>query len=313
MGHPVAVKLPTKVVGERPAWLSQSVFPCESRFLDLGDSVIHYVDEGRGPVLLFLHPAPGSSFIFREFIRQLRARFRCVALDYPGFGLSVPSDSYRFTLERFSGTVGRFVEALDLKGVTLMVHDSGGPIGLGAATKAPERFRGFILTDTLAFPIAGYPLVEVMLRIATRFPFRALNNRFNLLARLVSTMAPVGRRLSAEERAVYRQLFPTPEKRDRILLLFRQLIENRGYLAKLEADLRTNFRDVPTLLMFGQFDPVRLVGWVDRLRGIFPNHVVRIIPREGHFPHEGSPQRMINEIQQWYDAVFGQEENGVAG
>lgn len=299
--------------GERPPWLSQSLFPFESRFLEVRDSLIHYVDEGTGPPILFLHPAPASSFIYRAFIAQLRNRFRCVALDYPGFGLSVPHNGYALTLESLSGTVAQFVEALDLRDIILMVHDSGGPIGLGAATRTPERYRAFILTDTLAFPVRGYPLVAMMLRLVTSRPFRALNRHFNLLPRLVSTMAPVGRRLSPEERAIYRHLFPTPETRDHILFLFRQLVENPGYLARLEADLRENFRDTQVLLMFGQFDPVRWVGWVNRLQGIFPRHEVQIIPREGHFPHEGSPQRMIVAIQKWYDAVLREGEIGLAG
>ncbi len=297
----------------RPPWLSQFLFPFESRFLEGRNSLIHYVDEGTGPTILFLHAAPASSFIYRGFIAQLKDRFRCVALDYPGFGLSVPHNGYALTLENLAGTVAHFVEALDLRGITLMLHDSGGPVGLGAATKAPERYRAFILTDTLAFPVRGYPLVEMMLRLVTSSPFRALNRHFNLLPRLVSTMAPMGRRLSPEERAVYRHLFPTPEWRDHILLLFRQLVDNPRYLAKLEADLRKNFRDTPALLMFGQFDPVRMVGWVNRLQGIFPQHEVQIIPREGHFPHEGSPQRMIDAIQKWYDAVVREGEIGLAG
>jgi haloalkane dehalogenase len=292
------------MAGERPAWLSRSLFPFESRFLDLGGFRIHFVDEGTGPVLLLLHPAPGSSFIYRTFIQELRGRFRCVALDYPGFGLSTSAPGHRFTLEGLSDTVGRFVEALDLRDITLMVHDSGGPIGLGAATKTPDRFRSFILSDTLAFPVAGYPLVELMLRIVTSFPFRNLNNRFNLLPRMVASIAPVGRRLSSEERRAYRQMFDTPEKRNRILLLLRQLVEGRTYLEQLELNLREKFRDAPALLMFGQFDPVRFVGWVDRLCGIFPNHDVRIVPREGHFPHEGSPHYMIEQIRQWQDRVL---------
>lgn len=65
--------------------------------------------------------------------------------------------------------------------------------------------------------------------------------------------------------------------------------------------------------MFGQFDPVRWVGWVNRLQRIFPRHEVQIIPWEGHFPHEGSPQRMIDAIQKWYDAVLKESEIGLAG
>lgn len=288
---------------KRPVWLKESVFPFKSRFITLGDARVHYVDEGRGPVLLFVHSAPSSSFLYRAFIRDLRSDYRCIALDNPGFGLSSISDGYPLTLPRLSTDVARFVEALDLQDITMIVHDSGGPIGLAAAVRMPERYRAFVVTDTLAFPLTGYPLVRLMLRLVTSRIFRIWNQRSNILARMVSTLAPVGRRLSQEERETYRSLFPTPEARDRILLLMRELINQPRFLATLEADLRTYFSDRPALLIYGQFDPTRLVGWMSRFGEIFPTHRARIVPREGHFPHEGAPQFMIREIRSWYEDI----------
>src|SRR5262245_21184793 len=73
----------------RPAWVDPALFPFRSRFVDIDGHRIHFVDEGSGPTILFLHPGPAWCFYFHEFIRDLRDGFRCVALDYPGFGLSV--------------------------------------------------------------------------------------------------------------------------------------------------------------------------------------------------------------------------------
>lgn len=78
-------------VTERPAWVSDELFPFESRFVELDGNVVHYVDEGSGPTLLFLHGNPTWSFEYRDVIRFLRDGFRCVAVDYPGFGLSSPT------------------------------------------------------------------------------------------------------------------------------------------------------------------------------------------------------------------------------
>lgn len=293
---------------KRPAWLTESIFPFESRFLTLANARVHYVDEGQGPVLLFVHSAPSSSFLYRAFIRDLRSDYRCIALDNPGFGLSSTVGDYPISLARLSADVARFVEALDLRDITMIVHDSGGPIGLAAAARMPERYTAFVITDTLAFPLTSYPLVQLMLRLVTSSVFRAWNRRSNILPRMVSTLAPVGRRLSWEEREVYRSLFPTPEARDRILLLMRELIDQPRFLSTLETDLRTHFRDRPTLLMYGQFDPTRLVGWMNRFRDIFPMHRARVVPREGHFPHEGAPQFMIREIRRWYEDIVANSE-----
>ncbi len=70
-------------VPERPSWLPQEEFPFESRFLELGGRRIHYVDEGTGPTLLFVHAGPAWSFIFRDVIVRLRDQHRCIALDFP--------------------------------------------------------------------------------------------------------------------------------------------------------------------------------------------------------------------------------------
>jgi haloalkane dehalogenase len=79
----------------RPAWVDDELFPFESRFIAIDGHTVHYVDEGSGPTLLLLHGNPTWSFVYRDVIRALRDEFRCVALDYPGFGLSSPRAGYR--------------------------------------------------------------------------------------------------------------------------------------------------------------------------------------------------------------------------
>ena len=70
--------------------VDKELFPFESRFLKTSDgSEIHYVDEGEGPVILMLHGNPSWSFLYRKMITKLKAHFRCIAPDYPGFGLSI--------------------------------------------------------------------------------------------------------------------------------------------------------------------------------------------------------------------------------
>src|SRR5262249_9115853 len=150
-------------------------------------------------------PAPASSFIFREFIAAFRRRRRCIALDYPGFGLSTGRAGFGYSLLERARIVARFVEALNLDAITLVVHDAGGPIGLRAAATAPERYRAFVLSDTFGFPLDDFPLVRAALRFVSGSRLvRILNRRLNLLPRLASTVAPVRRRLGPGVRQVYR-------------------------------------------------------------------------------------------------------------
>jgi haloalkane dehalogenase len=106
--------------------------------------------------LLLLHGNPTWSFLYRVIIKGLRDSFRCVALDYPGFGFSTTRAGYGFTPAEHANIVERFLLTLDHRDVTLMVQDWGGPIGLGCASQHSERFRALIVGNTWAWPVNGY-------------------------------------------------------------------------------------------------------------------------------------------------------------
>jgi haloalkane dehalogenase len=141
----------------RPAWVDDELFPFESRFVAVDGHTVHYVDEGSGPTLLLLHGNPTWSFVYRDVIRALRDEFRCVALDYPGFGLSSPRTGYRYLPEEHARVVTAFVDTLGLRGVTLVAHDWGGPIGLATVQQRPAAFEGLVLANTWGWPITGAP------------------------------------------------------------------------------------------------------------------------------------------------------------
>ena len=123
----------------RPNWLSRQLYPFEDQWMEIDGHTLHYVDEGAGPVLLLLHGNPTWSFLYRGIIRRLRDTFRCVAADYPGFGLSTARAGYGFTTREHSAVVEKLFLALDLRDVTLVVQDWGGPIGLGLAGRQSDR------------------------------------------------------------------------------------------------------------------------------------------------------------------------------
>lgn len=105
-----------------------ALFPVAHRFVDLEGARIHYIDEGAGETLLLLHGNPAWSFLYRRMIPRLRDRFRCVALDYPGYGMSEAAAGYDYTAREHSAMVERFVDHLGLTELTVMVQDWGGPM-----------------------------------------------------------------------------------------------------------------------------------------------------------------------------------------
>lgn len=178
---------------DRPAWLPEAEFPFASRWLTIDGHQIHYIDEGRGRTLLFLHAGPGWLFIYRDLIMQLRDQFRCVGLDLPGTGLSRAAPGYQPSIEAASEVVGAFIRTLDLRNITLVVHDVGTPVALGAAVRMPDRFTAVAITEGFAWPLAAEnPGIARTLRIVGSRPVGLMNDVFNVLARAtVNGTAPM--------------------------------------------------------------------------------------------------------------------------
>ena len=139
----------------RPAWVPDDLYPSTSHHVDVAGSRVHYLDEGSGAPLLLLHGNPTWSFLYRNIISGLRDHYRCIAVDYPGFGLSSPARGYGFTPAEHADVLEQLVAQWDISDVTMMVQDWGGPIGFAVATRHPERFAAFVIGNTWAWPKGG--------------------------------------------------------------------------------------------------------------------------------------------------------------
>src|SRR5437016_6362322 len=164
---------------QRPRWLDEQLYPFQSRFVEVEGNRIHYIDEGSGPNLFFVHPGVGWSFMYSDIIQELRGRFRCVALDLPGFGLSPAAPGYQHTLTGDSRLLERFILTLGLTDVTLFSHDVTGSIALGVVARRPEWFRTVIVLPSFAWPLERYHKVYPMIQLIGSPLFRFLSTHFN--------------------------------------------------------------------------------------------------------------------------------------
>ena len=283
----------------RPKWVPGHLFPFQSHWLEIDGCRVHYVDEGTGPVMLFLHGNPTWSFLYREIVKALRPGFRCIALDYPGFGLSRAREGYGYTPAEHSAVVQSFVSALELQDVTLMVQDWGGPIGLGAASRDPQRFRGLIIANTIAWPINGKLRFEWFSKLMGGRLGGFLIRNFNTF---VNVLIPAGvkrNRLPREVMAAYRAPFPTPSSREPTHIFPRELLASRDYLAEVERGL-ASLRHLPTLILWGDRDLAYRASERARFEELFPNHHTVILEGAGHFLQEDSPDEIFEAISEWW-------------
>jgi len=282
----------------RPAWVDDELFPFESRFVTVDGHTVHYVDEGSGPTLLFLHGNPTWSFVYRDVIRALRDEFRCVALDYPGFGLSSPRPGYRYLPEEHAQVVTAFVDAMGLSGVTLVAHDWGGPIGLAAVEQRPAAFEGLVLANTWGWPITGDPHFEIASRLMGGPPGRFLVRQFNLF---VNAMIPAGHRLrkpAAAEMTHYRKALATFDRRDAAAVLPRRITASRAFLAGVEAGL-PELASLPALIVWGDADFAFRTKERQRWEQAFADHHTVIVEGAGHFVQSDAPGEFAAAIRNW--------------
>lgn len=142
-------------------------FPYEPRYVEINGARIHYVDEGAGEVILCLHGEPTWSYLYRKMIPVLATAHRVIAMDFIGFGRSdkfTEREDYTFDMHR--GTIASFIAQLDLTGITAVVQDWGGILGLRVATEIPESFARLVIMNT-GLPTGDVPATEGFMKWRT--------------------------------------------------------------------------------------------------------------------------------------------------
>jgi len=295
----------------RPDWLPETEFPFQSRIVRLGGHRIHYIDEGSGPTLLFVHAGPAWSFIFRDLITRLRDRFRCIALDFPGAGLSHPGAGYRASIESAAAVFEAFVVALDLRTVTLVVHDLGGPVALGVASNMLDRFVAIAVADSFGWSLSEEnPKIARVLRLVGGRTLSFLNNVTNYMARVTATPYGAGRRLTAKGRRAFLGPYRDRSVRRNAAAMLLDAARATEYLRGLDLALRTTLGSLPLLLVFGKNSPTFKEGFPERWKERFP--AARLVVVEGghHFPMADAPDVVADAICGWWgQAVSGDRKN----
>lgn len=281
----------------RPYWLPKDLYPFESHYADIGGTSVHYVDEGSGPPLLLLHGNPTWSFLYRELIKGLSDRYRCIAPDHPGFGLSRPAPGYRFTPAEHASVLEQLVERLDLADVTMMTQDWGGPIGFAVATRHPDRFSGFVIGNTWAWPKSD-PGTQLFSRVLGGPVGGYLILKRNFFVEKIIPGNVKRRKLAPEVMDAYRRPFPTPESRRPMHVFPREILRSRPFLATIEAALPA-VSDRPALLVW----PTKDIAFRDperkRWEAIFASHQTVMLEGAGHYIQEDAADEIVAAIRSW--------------
>lgn len=249
---------------DRPSWLSSSAWPWQPYLLSHHQGGIAVTDIGDGPAVLFVHVGSWS-FVWRDVLLRLANDFRCVAIDAPGCGLS-DRLSTPPTLAQAADAITSVIDALQLRDLTLVAHDLGGPAGFLAAARRGDRVAALAAVNCFAWRPTG-PLFRGMLAAMGSAPVRELDAAINALARATSTRFGAGRHWSRADRAAFRAGIDAPARRA-WHAYFRDARRAHALYTDVDAALRGGLADRPLLTIFGQFnDPLR---FQPRWKELFP-------------------------------------------
>lgn len=279
-------------VRARPDWVDPELYPFTDHWAEVGGAGVHYIDEGSGRAILMVHGNPTWSFLYRNIVSELRDSFRCVAVDLPGFGLSTAPPGYGFRAAEHAAILAQLIGQLDLRDYILMGQDWGGPLGLAAAGRAPERVSGLVLGNTWAWSMAGRMAAHVWALSIGGVPGRFVVEQLNAFVRVAMRGGAARNRPSGRVMEHYERPFPTAASRKPTWMFAREVTGASSFLEhEVEPALRA-LRDRPALLPWGDKDPVFSESDRDRLAAQLDDVHVHPLSGAGHFIQEDAPSEI---------------------
>jgi haloalkane dehalogenase len=284
-----------------------ALYPFAGHFFDAGGARLHYLDEGTGPPVVMVHGNPTWSFYYRDLVRRLRDRYRCIVPDHVGCGISdkPPANRYPYSLERRVADLTNLLDHLKLdRDVTLVVHDWGGMIGTAWATRFPERVKRLVILNTAAFRIPPGKKLPLSLWLGRNTTIGAMLIRgLNVFCRAAAKWCAVRQTLPPRVRRMY--LAPYDSWAHRIAVLrFVQTIPltpaDAGYNIVAETEKRLPLlRDKPMLICWGLRDFVFDADFLAQWRRHFPAAEVHAYDDAGHYVLEDAGEEVGLRIEEF--------------
>lgn len=269
----------------------------------------HFVDVGQGPTLLMLHGNPSWSYYYRHLLNALSGEYRCIAPDHIGMGRSdkPAADRYDYHLAQRVDDLDALIEhfvaerGLPKGGLTLVLHDWGGMIGMAWAVRHPERVARLVILNTGAFPNPKAERLPAALRLVRDSALGAwLVTRFNAFAWGAARFG-VCRRLAPDVQAALLSPYDSPAHRIATLKFVQDIPlapADRGFeLVRATGAALAQFADRPAAIFWGLRDFVFDQGFLAVWRKLLPAARVATYADAGHYVLEDAHERIVPELR----------------
>ncbi|MEN0049915.1 MAG: alpha/beta fold hydrolase [Bacteroidota bacterium] len=279
-----------------PSWIDTTFYPFDSKFLQLSAGKMHYVEEGEGDVLLFVHGTPTWSFLYRDFIKMFSKSHRCIAIDHLGFGLSEKHQSFLGTPKFHAENLSEFIQKKGLKNITLIVHDFGGPIGIAAGIKNASSIQKVILFNSWLWAIRQDKAIQKADKVINSWlgKFLYLNLNFSSKSLLKKGFSNK-KNLSKQVHQHYIKPFPTKNSRLPLLKLAKALVGESNWYQQQWEQLNV-IADRKWLILWGEKDDFFDISYLKKWADFLPNVEKKVLSC-GHFVQEEKTSESIEAMK----------------
>lgn len=280
-------------------------FPFASRYVEVPGSKMHYIDEGQGDPILFLHGNPTSAYLWRNIIPYVTDRGRAIAPDLIGMGRSDKPDlDYRFV--DHARYVDAFIEKLGLRNITLVIHDWGSALGFYYAMRHEANVKGLAFMEAIIRPFTWAEFPDASRRMFQGFRTPEVGwdlavNKNYFVERVLP--ASVVRKLTDEEMAAYREPFRDPASRKPVWRWPNEIpIDGEPpdvhQIATEYSDWLTR-TELPKLFFYAQPGALNREDTVAWCRDNLPNLTLVDIGPGSHFVQEDNPRAIGRALRDW--------------
>ena len=294
-----------------------AAFPFASKFIQVNGTVLHYIEEGSGNPILFLHGIPANLYLWRNVIPQVSKMGRAISLDLAGFGKSEVPQQGGYKAYNQYRYLEDFITQMDLKNITLVVTDLGSLLGMKYAANNPGNVKGIVAAEALILPAADYyrQLSAMQKMMYAMFRNKALAksiivNGTKIQSNIVPMMTM--RKLSATEKEAYaapyvqdiekRKLVfegPGPVGFPKKKFLTPETATNESVMMMNTSAAKLKGTCIPMLLLYSIPGVVMSKKGRELVRQFYPNLTIECVGTGKHFMAEEHPKKMGKLINEW--------------
>ncbi len=289
-------------------------WPFRAHFNEASGFRMHYVDEGKGEIVLALHGEPTWGYLFRHLIKAISPEYRVIVPDHMGFGKSETPQNRSYLLQDHIDNLEQFVLDLDLKDITLVMHDFGGPVGMGFAIRHPDRIERIISTNGPT-PLGQPSLGDALMKNGATSPwfswiFKAFAEGtleqvlgqldYNILSTLKINGFENNGLITDTWLRAYRAPFKAPEHCLGAIGWAKGFAEGAHQFEPVNTTTAEKLSKKPALAIWGMADQtLQSEHFLPLFSEAFPNGSIHRLEGVGHYSLEDAPEQIAIHIEEF--------------